>query len=111
MVAAYGFSEGEGTTVVDASGNSNTGTIDGPSWTSIGRFGSALTYDGKGWVTVEDAASLDLGSGMTVEAWVFPTMTPGTWTTIAGEIRDAGRSRHSHRCDNRRIPWANPIGR
>ena len=83
LVAAYGFSEGSGTTVTDASVYGNTGTISGGSWTGKGRFGSALRFDGASWVTVNDSDSLDLSSGMTLEAWVYPTVTTGTWATIA----------------------------
>ena len=82
-MAAYGFSEGSGTTVTDASVYGNTGTINGASWTSQGRFGSGLNFDGASWVTVNDSDSLDLTSGMTLEAWAYPTAAPGTWTTIA----------------------------
>jgi hypothetical protein len=32
LVASYGFDEGSGTTVVDGSGNGNTGTISGAQW-------------------------------------------------------------------------------
>ncbi len=82
LVAAYGFNEGSGTTVIDASGNGNTGTITGASWTRQGRFGSALNFDGTSWVTVNDSDALDLSNGMTLEAWARPTVSPGTWTTI-----------------------------
>ena len=84
LVAAYGFSEGSGTTVTDASVYGNTGTINGASWTSQGRFGSALNFNGAGnWVTVNDSEALDLTTGMTLEAWAYPTAATGTWTTIA----------------------------
>ena len=46
LVAAYGFDEGTGTTVADTSGNGNTGTVAGPTWT-IGKFGAALSFDGR----------------------------------------------------------------
>ena len=83
LVGAYGFSEGAGTGVADASGHGNSGVINGASWTSQGRFGNALNYNGTNWVTVNDADSLDLSGGMTLEAWTYPTMAPGIWTTIA----------------------------
>src|SRR5262249_49047968 len=52
-------------------------------WTTAGRFGSALVFNGSGMVSVPDAASLDLTSGMTLEAWVFPTTVNATnWSTI-----------------------------
>jgi hypothetical protein len=73
-VAAYGFDEGSGPTVADLSGNDNTGTLHGTvDWTSEGKFGSALAFHGSGFVTVPSSASLDLTSGMTLEAWVYPT--------------------------------------
>ena len=82
LVAAYGFNEGSGTTVTDASVYGNTGTINGASWTSQGRFGNALNFDGASWVTVNDSDALDLSTGMTLEAWAYPTATPTTWMTI-----------------------------
>jgi hypothetical protein len=81
-VAAWGFNEGTGTTAADASGNGNGGTLSGPTWTTSGRFGSALTFDGTNDVViVNDAPALDLTAGMTLEAWVFPT-TLSAWRTV-----------------------------
>src|SRR5207253_6948477 len=83
LVAAYGFEDGAGTTAADASGNGNTGTLSGPAWTSSGRFGGALSFDGvDDWVTVADADSLDLTSGMTLEAWVNPSTPGGAWRAV-----------------------------
>src|SRR5215831_4671730 len=81
-VAAYNFDEGTGTTVTDASGNGNNGTISGATWTTQGQFGSALNFSPPSWVTVDDSTSLDLTSGMTLEAWIYPAATPSTWTTV-----------------------------
>jgi hypothetical protein len=82
LVAAYGFNEGSGSTVADASGNLLNGTITGATWTSAGRFGSALSFDGvNDLVTVNDSNLLDLTTGMTLEAWVKPTSLSG-WTTV-----------------------------
>ena len=41
LVAAYGFMEGSGATTADASGNNNTGTLSGASWTAAGQSGNA----------------------------------------------------------------------
>jgi hypothetical protein len=69
--------------VDDVSGNNNYGTMSGATRTSSGRYGRALNFDGTNdWVTVNDAASLDLTSGMTLEAWVYPTATSTPWRTI-----------------------------
>src|SRR5256886_14226916 len=77
LVAASSFDEGMGTTVADASGNNHTGTLSGATWTTAGRYGSALTFNGttaKG--TVLNVASLGLTTGMTLEAWGYPTVAP-----------------------------------
>ena len=39
LVAAYAFNEGSGTTVADASGNGNTGTLSGATWVTGARMG------------------------------------------------------------------------
>src|ERR1051325_8851670 len=81
-VAAYSFDEGSGTTVTDASGNGNNGIITGATWTNQGKFGNALSFTAPDWVTVNDSNTLDLTSGMTLEAWIFPTAVTGNWTTV-----------------------------
>ncbi|MGB7218885.1 MAG: LamG-like jellyroll fold domain-containing protein, partial [Vicinamibacterales bacterium] len=84
LVAAYGFNEGTGTTVADLSGAGNTGTISGTgTWTATGKYGGALQFNGTNTlVTVANAASLALTTGMTVEAWVMPAATLSGWRTI-----------------------------
>src|SRR5258706_496495 len=80
LVAAYAFNEGSGTTVADVSGNNNNGTISAATWTSAGKFGSALMFNGtSAQVTVPNATSLQLTTGMTLEAWVFPTAPLSIW--------------------------------
>jgi hypothetical protein len=79
-VASYGFDETSGTQVADKSGAGNTASIVGPQRTASGKQGGALTYDGiDDYVTVPDAASLDLTTGMTLEAWVQPTAGGKDW--------------------------------
>ena len=82
LVLALSFDEATGTTAIDVSGLGNAGTIAGATRTTAGRFGGALSFDGvNDWVTVADAASLDLTTGMTLEAWVKPTALTG-WRTV-----------------------------
>lgn len=82
LVAAYSFNEGTGTTVTDLSGNGNNGTISGATWNAAGRYSGALSFDGvNDMVTIPDAASLDLTTGMTLEAWIRPTSNAG-WRTV-----------------------------
>jgi PKD repeat protein len=91
LVGAYNFEEPSGTTVVDASGKGNTGTISGATRTTQGRFGKALSFDGvNDWVTINDAASLDLTTGMTLEAWVYPTVNMSQWATVVLKEQPGG---------------------
>jgi hypothetical protein len=82
LVAAYSFNEEAGTTLIDRTGQGRTGTLSGPTWTSAGRYGGALSFDGvNDWVTVNDANALDLTTGMTLQAWVRPTSV-SSWRTV-----------------------------
>ena len=76
LVAAYGFDEANGLYVEDASGSGNYGVISGSS-TRVANslFGNALKLNGaNNWVTVQNSPSLALATGMTLEAWVYPTV-------------------------------------
>jgi hypothetical protein len=84
LVAAYGFNEGTGAAVADASGTGNNGTTSGTTWATGGKFGSALSFNGtSASVTVPDSNSLDLVTGMTLEAWVNPKSIGNAWRTVA----------------------------
>jgi glucose/arabinose dehydrogenase/chitodextrinase len=90
LVGAWGFTEGAGTTTADSSGNGNAGTLVGPSWTTSGRFGNGLSFNGTNSVVrVADSASLDLTTGMTLSAWIRPTATQSGWKTILQHETDA----------------------
>ena len=83
LVAAYGFNEGTGTTVTDASGNGNNGTISGATWTTSGKYGNALVFNGtSALVTINNSASLQLGTAMTLEAWVNPSTVSSAWRDV-----------------------------
>jgi glucose/arabinose dehydrogenase len=94
LVAAYNFNEGAGSMLTDRSGLSHTGTISGAAWTTQGKYGSALTFDGiDDWVTVADRNDLDFTTGMTIEAWVFPTaLGSGTWRNVVIKERSGGET-------------------
>jgi fibronectin type 3 domain-containing protein len=83
LVAAYSFDEGSGATVADLSGNGNMGTLANTTWTSAAKFGNALAFNGSSSrININDSASLHLTTGMTLEAWVNPSTTSGTWRDI-----------------------------
>jgi N,N-dimethylformamidase beta subunit-like, C-terminal/Concanavalin A-like lectin/glucanases superfamily/Bacterial Ig-like domain/Bacterial Ig domain/Calx-beta domain len=82
LVLALGFNETGGTTAADASNKANNGTLSGATWTTAGKYGGALTFDGvNDLVTVADSSSLDLSGAMTLEAWVRPTAING-WESV-----------------------------
>jgi hypothetical protein len=73
LVAAYNFNEQSGATVIDKSGSNNPGAIVGAARTQQGKYGAALSFDGlNDSVSIGDTPSLDLTTGMTLEAWVYP---------------------------------------
>ncbi|HEX8523847.1 MAG TPA: Ig-like domain-containing protein [Tepidisphaeraceae bacterium] len=89
LVAAWGFNEASGASVIDASGHNLTGTITNATRVA-GKFGSALSFNGtSSWVTVSSNALLDLTNGMTLEAWVYPT-AGGDWRTVIMKQRPGG---------------------
>lgn len=82
LAAAYAMNENSGATVNDTSGNRNTGTASNTQWAQ-GRNGRALVFNGSSsGVLVNDANSLDLTAGMTLEAWVRPTATFANWRAV-----------------------------
>ena len=82
-MAAYGFDEGSGSTVADASGNGNNGTIANATWAASGKYGKALQFNGtNALVTIPDSASLHLSSAMTLEAWVNPSTVNANWRDV-----------------------------
>src|SRR5689334_18867981 len=46
LIAGYNFNEGSGTTVGDVSGNGLTGTLNSTTWTTAGKNGNALSFNG-----------------------------------------------------------------
>ena len=83
LVLALGFDEAAGSTAIDSSPSARNGTIR-EALRVPGKFGRALSFDGfNDWVTVPDttASPFDLTTGMTIEAWVNPTMLSG-WECI-----------------------------
>jgi hypothetical protein len=91
LVASYNFDAGSGTTLADLSGNANSGTITGATWATSGKTGGALSFNGtSNYVQVADSNSLDLTTGMTLEAWVNPSALGTSWRTLLFKAQGAG---------------------
>jgi len=93
LVLALGFEEASGNPVVDSSAAPMNGTISGATRVAAGKIGRGLSFDGiNDWVTVTDTAGskLDLTTGMTLEAWVNPTVASGWETVVMKERGNAG---------------------
>ena len=88
LVAAYSFDEGAGTTTADNSGNGNKGTlVSGATWSTSAKFGGAVSFDGtNGRIDIADSNSLDLTTGMTLEAWVRPIANSSYRTVVLKEV-------------------------
>ena len=90
LIAGYAFDEGTGTTASDASGHGFVGTLTGATWTTAGKYGNALVFNGtSALVTVPNAASLQLTTGMTLEAWVNPSVVTAAWRDVIYKGNDS----------------------
>jgi PKD repeat protein len=96
LVAAYNFHARSGTMLTDLSGNANHGRVSGAIWTSQGKVGRALAFDGMNdWVTIANAPSLALGSRGTIAAWVKLT-TLGRWQSILAKGSTNNDAAHNY---------------
>src|SRR5262249_13850932 len=65
-----------------------TGTLTNATWSTAGKYGKALSFNGtNALVTIADNALLHLTGAMTLEAWVNPTSL-SAWRTIL--LKEAG---------------------
>ena len=77
MVAAYNFNEGSGPNITDASGNGITGSIQGATWTTGGRYGNALSFNGStDYVDLGNPTLLQITGSTTWSAWVKAAANP-----------------------------------
>jgi len=78
-VALWNFDQEGGNIVYDSSGNNNQGIIYGAQWTK-GISGNALYFDGTNdYVAVNDSDSLDVTTGITIEAWIKPSLVSSSY--------------------------------
>jgi len=97
LVAAYNFEEaGSSSSVaIDRSNTGSNGIIAGPGSVANGKFGKALSFDGYAdSVNIADGPALHLTTGMTLEAWVNPSVAlgGGVWRTAIFKEQTSGTS-------------------
>ncbi len=82
-VAYWNLDDKYGTSALDKSGNNFTGTLtNGPNWVT-GKIGSGIRFDGSNdYVSVTDNNTLDITSGITLSAWVYPRVISGPGTAV-----------------------------
>jgi hypothetical protein len=77
VAASWPMNESGGSTMFDASGHGNNGTLIG----GVTHGGGAYTFDGKGWVSVPNSSSLVPGSAnVDITLQIATTSMPGTGT-------------------------------
>ena len=90
LIVWWVFDEGSGTTVEDASGNGNSGTLQGdppPTWAN-GVTSGALTFDGSQNYVQSDQAFNQTISAFTIEAWFAATSVSGENPAIVSTLGD-----------------------
>jgi hypothetical protein len=70
LVAFYSFDEAPGEIVRDASGNGHHGMLKNV-YRVKGKSGSAVEFNGEGWIEIPDHEDLRLTGDFTITAWVF----------------------------------------
>jgi len=83
--AAFPLNEGTGATTADSSANGNVAQLEaGARWTTDGKYGGALLLSGvRDGAQVPASESLNVSTGLTIEAWVFPTLLRGNQLVLA----------------------------
>jgi Concanavalin A-like lectin/glucanases superfamily/Bacterial Ig domain len=90
-IAVYSFNQGSDTTAADSSGNGLTGTLFGTAWTSAGKYGNALSFNGtSSYVDLGNPARLNGTGSMTWAAWVLATGTPRDDGQIISKSNETG---------------------
>jgi len=95
LAAHYTFDEGAGTTVSDASGNGNTGTIVGDPLWGTGVVNGAMEFSGDDYVNCGNGDSLQIQDAITITAWIKVASFTVEWETILAKGDDSYRMARS----------------
>lgn len=82
LVGHWKFNETSGTTAADSSGNGNTGTVSGATWTT-GKVNNGLQFNGtSATVRANHSSSIGLTGNMTLSTWIKRSALSGTQILI-----------------------------
>ncbi len=82
LVGYWPLNDGTGSKAGDASGNGNTGTITGATWTA-GKRGNSLDFNGTDQHVIVTASSvLNPSTALTVSAWIKPHAVDAEWGPV-----------------------------
>lgn len=70
LIGYYAFDEGSGSTVSDSSGNGNSATVNGASWSTDGKVAGAMSFSGSNSAKVPNKASFSGMAKVSLSAWV-----------------------------------------
>ena len=91
LVVYFPFEDGAGKTVKDMSGNGQDGILEGDTDWAKGKYGKGLNFGGEnGIVRVVHSRQFEFTEGITICAWIRPTLKrgPGEWQLIAAKGAD-----------------------
>ncbi len=95
-VGYWNLDDGTGTSALDISGNSSTGTLtNGPTWTN-GKVGKGVNFDGSDdYISIGDVSALNTSGSVSASAWIYLNNTTGV-KSIGGRW-GTGASDHSYK--------------
>jgi hypothetical protein len=96
-VAAYAFDEGTGLTSADLSGSGNIATLRSATWTTKGRFGKALSFNGKNNYVAAGVTGLPgVGDPKTVACWLYLNGKTSTAQSVVSLANQAAHASVQH---------------
>ncbi|MEK7609595.1 MAG: DUF4082 domain-containing protein [Patescibacteria group bacterium] len=93
LVGYYNLDEGTGSIANDTSGNNNTGSVNGATWTT-GKIAGGLNFNGTSdFISIPDNGSLDITGAGTIATWInLPVISRWNGVFAKGNVNDDGRS-------------------
>ena len=91
LVSYWKLDDGSGATASDSIGGNDGTLVNGPEWTTPGKLGSALSFDGVDDyvdtpLNINQSPSPQRSTGVTMLMWVYPTSdSPGTHQVISSD--------------------------